>query len=225
MYQYESSHPWETSAGTAAQRGAVLGKVLGLLGVAFLCTAGGAIIGRFLGPAGFLISIVGGLGTLIALFVAREKLPLNLWLMYAFATFQGIALGLIVERYVARGLGGAVMNAAATTGVVTLAAGAYGYTTKRDLSGMGGILMVGLIAVIVASIVGLFIQLPLLHLIVSAVAALLFTGFLVFDFNRVARADGATEGQVILLAVAVYLDIYNLFLALLHIFGIFSSDD
>ena len=145
--------------------------------------------------------------------------------MYAFATFQGIALGLIVERYVARGLGGAVMNAAATTGVVTLAAGAYGYTTKRDLSGMGGILMVGLIAVIVASIVGLFIQLPLLHLIVSAVAALLFTGFLVFDLNRVARADGATEGQIILLAVSVYLDIYNLFLALLHIFGIFSSDD
>ena len=225
MYDYQSSRPWETAAGTAAQRRAVLGKVLGLLGVAFLCTAGGAVIGRFLGPAGFLISIVGSIGTLIALYVAREKSPANLWLMYAFATFEGIALGLIVERYVARGLGGAVLNAAATTGVVTLAAGAYGYTTKRDLSGLGGILLVGLIAVIVASIVGLFIQLPILYLIIAAVSAVLFTGFLVYDLNRVARSEGASEGQIILLAVAVYLDIYNLFLALLHIFGVFGNDD
>ena len=53
--------------------------------------------------------------------------------------FEGMIIGLVLEAYVARGLGGAVMNAAAATGAVTLGAGAYGYTTKRDLSGMGGI--------------------------------------------------------------------------------------
>ena len=103
---------------------------------------------------------------------------------------------------------------------MTLAAGAYGYTTKRDLSGMGGILFVGLIGVIVASVVGIFVQLPLLYIGISAVAAVLFTGFLVFDLNRVASSRGATEGQAILLAVSVYLDIVNLFLALLRLFGI-----
>jgi modulator of FtsH protease len=193
--------------------------VLGLLGFAFVFTAGGALIGRSLGPGAFLLSIIGSFGTLIALQFLKERSPLNLGLLYAFATFEGMLLGLILDAYVAQGLGGVVLNAAGTTAAVTLAAGAYGYTTKRDLSGMGGILFVGLIGVILASVVGIFIQLPLLYVGISAVAAVLFTGFLVFDLNRVANARGATEGQAILLAVSVYLDILNLFLALLRLFG------
>jgi modulator of FtsH protease len=202
---------------------AVLGKVMGLLGFACLFTAGGAIIGRSLGPGAFLLSIVGSLGTVIALQFLRDRSPLNLGLLYAFATFEGMALGLILESYVAQGLGGVVLNAAATTAAVTLAAGAYGYTTKRDLTSLGGILFVGLIGVVVASLVGIFVQLPLLYIGISAVAAVLFTGFLVFDLNRVAKARGATEGQAILLAVSVYLDIFNLFLALLRLFGFAGS--
>src|SRR5712691_7741837 len=192
---------------------AVLGKVMGLLGFAFLFTAGGALIGRSLGPGAFLLSIIGSFGTLIALQFLRERSPLNLALLYAFATFEGMLLGLILDAYVAQGLGGVVLNAAGTTAAVTLAAGVYGYTTKRDLSGMRGILFVGLIGVIVASLVGIFVHLPLLYVGISAVAALLFTGFLVFDLNRVANSRGATEGQVILLTVSVYLDILNLCLA------------
>jgi len=206
-------------------RPAVLGKVMGLLGFAFLFTAGGAVIGRSLGPGAFLLSIVGSFATVIALQFLRDRSPLNLALLYGFATFEGMALGLILEAYVAQGLGGAVFNAAATTAAVTLAAGAYGYTTKRDLSGLGGILLVGLIGVVVASVVGIFVQLPLLYIVISAVAAVLFTGFLVFDLNRVANSRGATEGQAILLAVSVYLDIFNLFLALLRLFGFAGSSD
>src|SRR5882672_635577 len=205
MYDYSrgsglSGYPTDIAT---ADRPAVLGKVLGLLGFAFVFTAGGAIIGRSLGPGAFLLSIVGSFGTLIALQFLRDRSPLNLALLYGFATFEGMALGLILEAYVANGLGGAVFNAAATTGAVTLAAGAYGYTTKRDLSGLGGILFVGLIGVVVASLVGIFIQLPLLYIVISAVSAVLFTGFLVFDLNRVARSRGATDGQAILLAVSV----------------------
>jgi len=225
MYDYSRGTPYvdyRTDVGLA-DRPAVLGKVMGLLGFAFLFTAGGAVIGRTLGPGAFLLSIVGSFGTLIALQFLRERAPLNLALLYGFATFEGMALGLILEAYVARGLGGAVFNAAATTAAVTLAAGAYGYTTKRDLSGLGGILLVGLIGVVVASVVGIFVQLPLLYIIISAVAAVLFTGFLVFDLNRVANSRGATEGQAILLAVSVYLDIFNLFLALLRLFGFAGS--
>lgn len=222
---FETTRPAE-SWGITTQREAVMGRVLGLLGVAALCTGAGALIGPRLGPGAFILSIVGSIGTLLVLmFVAREKTPINLWLMYAFATFEGMALGLILDMYLARGLSGVVLNAGATTGAVTLAAGAYGATTKRDLSGLGPILMIGLIAVIVASLAGLFLQLPMLHLVVAAASALLFTGFLVFDLNRVANAAAVTEGQVILLAVSVYLDIFNLFLALLQLFGFFSSED
>jgi modulator of FtsH protease len=208
---------------TTAERPAVLGRVMGLLGFAFVFTAGGAVIGRSLGPGAFLLSIVGSLGTLIALQFLREKSPLNLGLLYAFATFEGMALGLILDLYVANGMGTVVLNAAAATAAVTLAAGVYGYTTKRDLSGMQGILFIGLIGVIVASVVGIFVHLPLLYVGISAVAALLFTGFLVFDLNRVANSRGASEGQAILLAVSVYLDILNLFLALLRLFGFASG--
>lgn len=224
---YDASRPLPYDSAAITQRQALLGRVLSLLGVAFLCTAGGAIIGRFLGPGAMLVSIVGSLGALLALFFAREKSPVNLWLMYGFATFEGMALGLILESYIARGLGTAVLNAAATTGIVTLVAGSYGYTTKRDLSGLGGILFVGLIAVVLASLVGLFIQMPLFHLVLAAATAVLFSAFLVYDLNRVARAQAqaVTEGQTIMLAVGVYLDIFNLFLALLHIFGIFGSSD
>jgi len=221
---YEDAHSFDY-AGSIAQREAVMGRVLGLVGVAFICTALGALIGPRIGPAAFLLSLVGSIGTLIALFFAKERAPINLWLMYAFATFEGMLLGLILEGYLARGLGGVVLNAAATTGAVTLVAGRYGASTKRDLSGMGAMLTVGLIAVIVASLVGLFIHLPLLHLAIAAVSAVLFTGFLVYDLNRVANAQGATEGQAILLAVVVYLDIFNLFLALLRLFGSFNSED
>ncbi len=222
MYQYSRQTPYadygmDTALGT--QRSAVLGRVLGLLGFAFVFTAGGAVIGRNLGPGAFLLSIIGSFGTLIALQFLRERSPLNLGLLYAFATFEGMLLGLILDAYVSRGLGGVVMNAALTTAAITLGAGAYGYTTKRDLSGMGGILFVGLLGVIVASVVGIFVQLPLLYVGISAVAAVLFTGFLVFDLNRIANARGVTDGMTILLAVRVYLDIINLFLAILRLFG------
>jgi modulator of FtsH protease len=222
MYDYSRRTPYAdySSEGTAlGERPAVLGKVLGLLGFAFMFTAGGALIGRGLGPGAFFLALIGSFGTLIALQFLREWSPINLGLLYAFATFEGMIIGLVLEAYVARGLGGAVMNAAAATGTVTLAAGAYGYTTKRDLSGMGGILFPGLLGVIVASVVGIFVQLPLLYIGISAVAAVLFTGFLVFDLDRIANARGASEGMAILLAVSVYLDIINLFLALLRLFG------
>jgi len=225
MYDYSRQAPYadyQTGAGLVEQR-AVLGKVMGLLAFAFLFTAGGAVIGQALGPGAFFLSIVGGFGTLIALQFLRERSPLNLFLLYAFATFEGLALGVILESYIASGLGGVVTNAAVTTAAVTLAAGGYGYTTKRDLTGMGGILFVGLIGVLIASLVGIFVQMPLLYIVISAAAALLFTGFLVFDLNRVAKTRGATEGQAIMLAVSVYLDIYNLFLALLRIFGFAGS--
>ncbi len=222
MFDY--SRPMDYSD-AIVRRQTVMSRVLALLGIAFICTALGALLGVRIGPAAFLLSIVGSIGTLIALFVAKEKSPVNLWLMYAFATFEGMALGLILESYIARGLSGAVLNAAATTGAVTLAAGAYGTTTKRDLSGMGSILFMGLIAVVVASLVGIFIHLPMLYLGIAVVSAVLFTGFLVYDLNRVANAQEATQGDTILLAVSVYLDIFNLFLALLRIFGLFGSSD
>jgi len=227
MYQpLPRSSASDTASATAVgERPSVLRKVLGLLGFAFLFTAGGAIIGASLGPGAVVISAIGSFATLIGLIFAREKSPLNLVLLYTFALFEGLLLGVVLEQYVASGSAAVVLDAAATTAVVTLSAGAYGFTTQRDLRGLSGVLTVGLIAVVVASLIGIFVQLPALSIGISVVAALLFTGFLVYDLNRIANSRGASEGQVIMLTVSVYLDILNLFLTLLRLFGANSQTD
>ncbi len=206
-------------------RGQALGKVLGLLGVAAIFTAIGALASPALGRLGFFVGLVGAFGCLIVLNFVKERTPLNLILLFAFATLEGVLLGGILEAYLAHGLGLLVLNAASATGLVTLIAGGYGYTTKRDLTGLGSFLFIGLLVLIGASIIGLFLHLALLQIAIAAGGALLFTGFLVFDLNRVARAGQVSQGDTILLAVSVYIDIVNLFLFLLQLLGIARSND
>ena len=199
----------------AAREQSTLARVMSLLGLAAVFTAIGALLGPALGPIGFWVALIGGLIIIIALRAARDVAPLNLILLIVFATLEGVVLGQVLELYVSAGLSLIVFQAATATAVAALTAGVVGYSTKRDLSNLGGFLFGGLVIVIVASLVGLFIQAPLLWTVISAVSAILFTAFLVYDLNRVARIQGASEGQAILLAVSVYLDIYNLFLDLL----------
>ena len=192
-----------------------LAKVMGLLGLAAVFTAIGALIGPALGQVGFWVALIGGLIIIFALRAARDVAPLNLILLCVFGALEGVVLGQVLELYVSEGLSLIVFQAAGATAVAALAAGFVGYTTRRNLAGLGGFLMIALVIVIVASVIGLFIQAPLLWTAISAVSAILFSAFLVYDLNRVARTQGATEGQAIMLAVSVYLDIYNLFLDLL----------
>jgi modulator of FtsH protease len=206
-------------------RGQALGRVLGLLGLAALFTAAGAVTSPAFGRLGFFLGLIGGIGCLIALNFVKERAPLNLILLFAFATFEGILLGGILEVYLAQGLGLLVLNAASATGLVTLVAGGYGYTTKRDLTGMGSVLFIGLLVLIGASIIGLFLHLALLQIAIAAGGSVLFTAFLVFDLNRIARAGQVSQGDTILMAVSVYLDVVNLFLFLLQLLGFVRGSD
>lgn len=205
------------SATARTERATALGKVMGLLAIASAFTAGGALLGQPLGRAGFLIGLVGGIVCLIVLGFVKDRTPLNLVLLYAFAVLEGIFLGQVLETYVRAGLSRVVLDAAVVTAGVTLVAGGYGYTTKRDLTALGNLLFVGLLAVIGASLLGLFLHLPALYTAISVAAALLFTGFLVFDLNRVANAGEVDTGDAVMLAVSVYVDILNLFIALLSL--------
>jgi len=200
-----------------AREESTLAKVMGLLGLAAIFTAIGAFVSPVVGQIGFWVALIGGLVIIFALRAARYVAPLNLILRVLFATLEGVVLGKVLELYISKGLSLIVFQAAAATAVAALAAGFVGYTTHRDLSNLGGFLMVALVIVIVASLIGLFIHAQLLWTVISAVSAILFSAFLVYDLNRVARTQGATEGQAIMLAVSVYLDIYNLFLDLLSL--------
>jgi FtsH-binding integral membrane protein len=74
-------------------------------------------------------------------------------------------------------------------------------------------------------LIGLFLQSSTLQIVISVVAVVVFSGLLVFDLNRVAKTAHATEGSAIMLAVSIYLDVLNLFMALLRIFGLLGSKD
>jgi modulator of FtsH protease len=197
----------------------VMARVLGLLGFSFAFTTVGALVGTGVGPGSFALGLIGSLVSLIALRLLKESSPINLILLYTFATMEGILLSGILDAYVQVGLGGAVIDAAGTTAVVTLGASAYGITTRRDLSKLRGAFTIALLALLAALIIGLFVHLAALQLAIAVIGALLFTGFITLDMQRVARARAASGGDTILMAVSVYLDIVNLFLFLLQIFG------
>jgi FtsH-binding integral membrane protein len=196
-----------------------LARVLGYLGLTMAFTALGAVFGPAVGPIGVLVGWIGSLVCLIALQFLRERAPVNLLLLFGFGLLLGLGLGETLASYVAAGMGDVVLSAAGTTAAITLAAGGIGYTTKRDLTGLGGVLFLGLIGVVIASVIGIFFRFPLYWVVISAISALLFTGFIVYDLNRIARAGRVSQGDAILLAVSVFLDIVNLFLSLLRLFS------
>ena len=203
--------------------GSTLSAVFGLLGLSALFTAGGALVSIAVGGGVYLIGLIGMFVTLIALQFLRERTPINLILTFAFATLVGFMLGAILEAYIAAGLGNLVLSAAAATGAVATVAGFVGYTTKRNLTRLGPALFIALIALLVAIVIGFFVHLALLQMVISAAGAVIFTLFLVFDLNRVARTEAPSQGTVIMLAVSVYLDILNLFLFLLSLLGMTSG--
>jgi modulator of FtsH protease len=111
------------------------------------------------------------------------------------------------------------MTAAVLTTAVTLALTGYVHKTGKDFTRMGGFLFAGLIVVILASIAAIFV--PAMQAGVSAVAALLFSGFILYDTSRLIRGE---EDNYVMAACSMYLNVLNLFLSILQLLG-FSSND
>ena len=221
-----------------SRRGTLVGQVMGLLAFSLLFTAGGYVIGRVLFPGpllfvGGIIGIVGSFVTVLALSFARTKMSsgVALGLFYLFSVFEGMALGLILDHYLRNNMGMVVVNAAATTAGLVLVLSAYAWTTKRDLSGMGAYLMAGLLAVLMAGLVMMLLSffmpagsLSFFGFLLSVATAVLFSGFVMYDMQRLKNAQAGFDDPI-MLAIGIYLSIFNLFLAILRIFGFLSSSD
>ena len=208
----------------ARRSGALLGQVLGLLAFSMLFTAAGALIGPRLGGAALPISALGSIVTLLVLIYARRLgAAVRLGLFYLFSTLEGLLLGVVLHEFYAAGLGNVVVLAAGTTAGLVLALGTYGWTTRRDLSGMGGYLFTGLVGVLIASVIGIFVSAPIFHLAIAGVTAILFAGYILYDVQQVQHAK--EDADPILLAIDLYLDVLNLFLAILRILAYVMSDD
>jgi hypothetical protein len=101
----------------------------------------------------------------------------------------------------------------------------YGYTTKRDLSKMGSFLIMGLIGVVIAMLVNIFLQSPALHFAISILGVLIFVGLTAWDTQRIKEMYVASDGgdvvtrKAVMGALMLYLDFLNMFLFMLSLFG------
>lgn len=214
-YRFQpGSYGRSTAAALPVQ--SLLGQVLGITAVGMAVSALAVYFFRdSVAGMGGLIAMLVGFGLLLAINATRANPVLSLVLFYAFAFAEGIGITPIVSYYL-HVAPDAVFNAASTTGAGMAALGCIVYATGLDLRRFQGILMLGLLGLIVAGIVSMFVHF-LSPTIYSFGVLIIFTGFTLIDFARIrAGGDGLTPVQM---ATQIYLDVINIFLALLQIFG------
>ena len=145
----------------------------------------------------------------------------GLFWVFALTGWLGFTLGPILNMYLAVKGADTIMLALGSTALVFFASSAYVLTTRKNLSFMTGFLMVGLLISFVAAIANVFLQIPLLSLTISAVFAFLSAGIIMWQTSAIIHGG---ERNYISATVTLFVMIYNLFLSLLHIFGIMSDD-
>ena len=142
--------------------------------------------------------------------------------LQACSFFLGVMLGPILQFAFSMSNGGQIVTlAAGGTASIFLVLSAVATTSKRDFSFMGKFLVIGLVLLILASLVNLFFQVPAASLAISAIAVLIFSGFILFDVNRIVRGG---ETNYIMATLALYMNIYNLFVNLLHLLLAFMGN-
>jgi FtsH-binding integral membrane protein len=142
-------------------------------------------------------------------------------LFFAFAALMGLSMSVIFLVFTQTSITRVFFISAATFGALSL----YGYTTKRDLSAMGSFLFMGLIGIIIASLVNIFLASTMMQFIISVVGVLVFAGLTAYDTQKIKEMfdpmdDGTIAGRkAVMGALSLYLDFINLFQMLLQLLG------
>jgi len=143
--------------------------------------------------------------------------------IFALTGFMGYTLGPILSHYLNLPHGNQIVaTAMAGTGGIFLALSFYALISRRDFSFMGGFLMVGMIVAILAGLGAVFFQIPALSLAMSGMVVLLMSGYILYDTSAMIHGG---EDNYIMATISLYLNIYNLFLSLLQIFGALIGGD
>lgn len=143
--------------------------------------------------------------------------------IFAFTGLMGASLGPLLQAYLSMPQGPQlVMQALGGTAVIFFGLSAYALTSRKDFSFMGGFLLTGLLVIVVASIANIFLAIPAVSLAISAAAVMIMSGLILFDTSRIVNGG---ETNYIRATVGLYLNIYNLFVHLLHLLGVFGGDE
>jgi len=206
---------------SAARR--VLRNTYLLLSLCLAFSAGIAGLSAAMGwpHPGIIITLVGYFGLLFLITKYRDR-GLGIALVFALTGFMGYTLGPIISHYLNMPNGTqTVMTALGGTAAIFMAMSGYALLTKRDLSFMGGFLMVGVLVAFLASLAAVFLQIPALSLTVSAVFVLLMSGMILYETNNIVRGG---ETNYVMATLSLFVSIFNLFTSLLHLLGFTSNE-
>jgi FtsH-binding integral membrane protein len=205
-----------------------MGIGLALTGfVAFYVSSSETMLRLIFGnPILFFVLIFAELGLVFAIsgMVNRIGAGTATTLFLAYAGLNGLTLSFIFLAYTRTSIVSTFFVCAATFAACSV----YGWVTKRDLTSLGGFLMMGLIGIIIASLVNMFFRSSAMGMIISYIGVLVFVGLTAYDTQKIknmalTQPAGVGEGVVrkaaILGALSLYLDFINLFIMLLRIFG------
>jgi FtsH-binding integral membrane protein len=190
---------------------------MGLVAVAVAFAALGAYLGRDLSGATGLVLFIGAFACIFGLNVAAAKgnEQVAIGLLFGLGLLLGLAVAPVIADY-AEGDPSALWQAAGATAAFVAACGAYGYATRRDLTSWARTLFWALLGLIGFGIVALFVSIPNGHIIYAVAGLGIFGAFAIFDFNRLRRADASSAVGI---AAGIFLDVFNVFLLLLGLFG------
>jgi modulator of FtsH protease len=196
---------------------AVLGPAMGLVAVTLAFAALGAYLGRDLsGEIGLALFLAAFAGTFaLNRAVANGRDQLSLALLFGLGLLLGLAIAPALAEY-ADADPSAVWQAAGVTAAFVSGLGAYGYATRRDVSSWARPLLWALLGLIAFGIVAIFISIPNEHIVYAVAGLAIFGASTIFDFNRL-RRDG--DDNPVLIAASIFLDIVNIYLLVLDLFG------
>ena len=170
----------------------------------------------------YLVFVLVGFGLLFVVNRMADSAK-GLPAIFAFTGVMGAALGPLLNVYLALPNGpNLVLQSLGGTALIFFGLSAYALQSKRDFSFMGGFLFAGLLVAIVAMIANIFLAIPALSLTISAAVVMIMSGLILMDTSRIVHGG---ETNYIRATVSLYLNIFNLFVHLLHLLGVFGGDD
>ena len=211
-------------AASIASTNKVLSNTYWLLGLTLAFSALTATVAVAINmPQSFaLVLMLVGFGLLFVVHKMADSAK-GLPAIFAFTGVWGASIGPMLSFYLAMENGPTmVLQALAGTALVFFSLSAYALNTKKDFSYLGGFLMTGLIVAVVALIANMFLAIPALSLTLSAVVVMIMAGLILFDTSRIIHGG---ETNYIRATVGLYLNIFNLFIHLLHLIAVFTGGD
>jgi modulator of FtsH protease len=220
----------EISAGRASESALSTNKLIKntytLLSGTLIWSALMAVVSMAMAPSPSisLFSSLGALGLLWFVLPRTANSSAGLWVTFAVTGLLGFGLGPMLNYYIAAFSNGPQIIATAFggTGIIFLGLSGYALSTKRDFSFMGGFIFAGMLVVMMASLAGIFMDIPALHLAIAAAVILLMSGYILFETSQMVNGG---QTNYILATVGLYLAILNIFTSLLRLLGALSGDD